>query len=131
MLRANAGLRAHGRHDNPSARRRATGSSVGAKENRRRAAPNAARRCSDSGASAADQRVIDNKHDNRTNHGDQDAVEVDTRHAGHSEGLEQIPTGNRSNDAQYDIEYKPFAGLVDNFACNETGYQSEHDPRNE
>jgi len=72
--------------------------------------------------------MIDEQHDNRARNSHQNAVEIQTGYAGHTEGIEQPSANHRTNDTEDDVDYQAIAGLVDEFAGNESRYESENYP---
>jgi len=83
----------------------------------------------DAGAGAAScNRVIDDQDDDGTNDGYKDAVEVDASHANVTEGVEQPAAEDGAKDPKNDVHDDALAGLVDDFAGDETRDQPKNNP---
>src|SRR5437764_6314971 len=81
-----------------------------------------------SGRAAAKDRVIDHQHDNRTDDRDNHAVKIEPADALGADQAEQKTADQRPDNAEHDIEKKAFAGLVDDFAADPPGDQTEDEP---
>jgi hypothetical protein len=73
-------------------------------------------------------RVINNDHYDRPDHGDDQAVNVESRHAGLAEEVEDVPSHNGADDPQDNVENNPLAGLVHDLAANKACNQTQDDP---
>src|SRR5581483_1986886 len=73
-------------------------------------------------------RAIDEKHDDRADHRDEQAPEVEAGDALMADQAEQESADQRADHAEGDVHQKAFAGLVDDFAGDESGDESENDP---
>src|SRR5690348_10964217 len=80
---------------------------------------------------AGKQQVVDDQEHDRANHGDPQAVEVESGHSGHAEPAEQPAADHGANDAEHDVQEKSFARFVDDLAGDESGDESENDPGDE
>src|SRR5437868_2443881 len=81
-----------------------------------------------SGRAAAEDRVIDDQHDDRADDRDKQAVEVEPADALGAEQAEQETADQRADNAKHDIQKKAFAGLIDDLAADPAGDQAEDDP---
>jgi signal transduction histidine kinase len=86
----------------------------------------------DSGASvtkAAKHRMVDEQHQGSPDDRDDGAIDVEPAGPRHSEEPEQPPTDDRANDSKQNVDDDPLASAVYDLAGNETGNESENDPR--
>jgi hypothetical protein len=65
----------------------------------------------------------------RSNYRDQQAVQIQTGHAGMPKRIEQPSAYHGADDSQYEVEHQSFAALVYNFASDESSQKSQDDPR--
>ena len=75
--------------------------------------------------------VIDEQKDHSADYGHKYAVEVDTSNAGFSERLKHPAAEDCADNAKQDIENDSFTAVVHQVAGDETGDQSQEDPREE
>jgi hypothetical protein len=81
------------------------------------------------GEVTASNYVISNQEQYCANHGHKEAIDIQARHAGSSESVEEKAADHSADNPQDNVENNAFAGLVYEFAANEAGYQAEDDPR--
>ena len=74
--------------------------------------------------------MVDDQHDNRANHGNKHAVEVETGNPSGAELREQKAAYNGTDNAKDDVEDQTFAGLIHDLAGDEPGDQTQHQPPN-
>jgi hypothetical protein len=79
---------------------------------------------------AAEQCVIDDEENHGTDDGNHNAVDIQASHSHHPEELKQISPYDRTDDAEQDIQYQAFAGLIHKFAPNKSCDQAEYNPGN-
>src|SRR5438874_296472 len=79
---------------------------------------------------AAEQSVIEHKHNNGADHGKEHAVEIETGNPARPDRGEHNPANDRANDAEYDIEEKALAGFVDDLASYKAGNETQDNPAN-
>jgi hypothetical protein len=73
--------------------------------------------------------VIRNKKEHCPNHCHEKAIDIQARHSGSFESVEEEAADYSANDPQDNVENNAFAGFIDQFAANEAGQQSQDDPR--
>jgi hypothetical protein len=72
--------------------------------------------------------VIDQKHDDRADDGDDDAVEIEAGYSlSTSQGKQKSPD-HRADDAEHNVQNHTLAGFVDDLASDEASNQAEDDP---
>src|SRR3954468_12581111 len=76
----------------------------------------------------AGQEMVDDQHDDGTDHRHEHAVDVEAGHARRPELVEQKAADHRADDAEDDVEQQALALAVDDLAGDEAGDQTEHDP---
>jgi hypothetical protein len=69
--------------------------------------------------------VVDEKHNDRPNDGDEHAVDVQTSDWSRAHQGEEKAADDGTDYAEHYVKEQPLAGLVDDFARNEAGDQSE------
>jgi hypothetical protein len=84
-----------------------------------------------SDASAFYGSVIDEQHDDRTDHCDEHTVEIKSGNSGSPDHAKDKAANNRSDYPENDIENHTLARFVDNFARDETSYQTQDQPTND
>lgn len=72
--------------------------------------------------------MIEDQHDDCSDHGDQQAVQIQACNTGGSEEAKHKAADDCANDAQDDIHEDSLAMLVDDLAGKESGNESENDP---
>jgi len=77
----------------------------------------------------AEQRVIDGEEHNGAERRDDDAIEIESGHAAHSEDVEEPTADNCSADPKQNVQDDALAGPIDDFAGNEAGNEPNDDPR--
>jgi hypothetical protein len=73
--------------------------------------------------------VIRNQKEHRPNHCHEKAIDIQARHSGSSESVEEEAADYSANDPQDNVKNNAFAGFIDQFAANEAGQQPQNDPR--
>jgi hypothetical protein len=73
--------------------------------------------------------VIANQDYDCANDGNAEAVDIDAGHAVGSEETEKPSSDDGTDDPQDDIEEETFSRFVDDLASDETGNQTQHNPR--
>src|SRR5579864_82689 len=73
--------------------------------------------------------VVGNQDYDCSNDGHAEAVDVDAGHAVGSEETEEPSSDDGTDDSQNDVEEETFPRLVDDLASDETGNQTQHNPR--
>jgi hypothetical protein len=81
------------------------------------------RKCSD-----ASDCVPHDQDNHRTDHCDQQAVEIETGHSHVPELIEQPAAYDCAYDSENDIQQHPFAALVHDFAADEPCQKTENKP---
>lgn len=79
------------------------------------------------GASTADGVIAPQNYD-RTDHGDDQAVDIEPGDTGSTEGAEDHTTDNRSDYAEHDIHQEALTTLINDFAADEAGDDTEDNP---
>jgi hypothetical protein len=72
--------------------------------------------------------MIKNKYDDRSHDGDKHAINIEPGYTAGAERRENESSNERPDDTKDYIEKKSFPCLVDDFAADESGDQSEDDP---
>jgi hypothetical protein len=72
--------------------------------------------------------VIDEQHDDRTDDGDEHAVDIQPRDGCGTEKAEKKSPNNGARDTEYHIENQAFTSLIYNPARYESGNKTEDDP---
>src|SRR5581483_5207099 len=72
-------------------------------------------------ATTAGEGVVDGQHDDRAQHGDQHAVNVEPGDAMKAEGMGDEPADDGADDPQQNVAEHPFTLPVDQQAGDETG----------
>src|ERR1700712_564966 len=72
--------------------------------------------------------MVDEQDNNSTNHGNQQAVQVQSIHPAGAEQAEQETADYSSNDTEYDVEQNAFSRPVHQLAADEASDESENDP---
>jgi len=72
--------------------------------------------------------MVDNQDDYRTEHGDQQTVQIQSGYNDHPESIEQPAADYSSHHAQANVEKQTFTGFVDELASNEAGDETQNDP---
>src|SRR6516225_1777889 len=72
--------------------------------------------------------IVEQKHHDRTGNRDKHTVEVQSRNAFFPKEAEQISPYNRAYDSKGDVEPETLTLPVDDFASNESRYQTKNDP---
>jgi len=80
------------------------------------------------GLSATGGGVIDEQYDDRTDDGDDHAVDIQPRDGCGTEKAEEKSSNYGSHDTEYHIQNQTFTSLIDNPACNEAGNKTEYNP---
>jgi len=81
-----------------------------------------------SGGTASDG-VVEHQNNDRSNHCDEQAIQVHARDSVRSKHSEKVTTDQRANNSQNYIEKYTLAGFVYKFAPQEPGNQAQHNPR--
>ena len=77
----------------------------------------------------ANESVVYDQHNHRTNHSDKHAVNVESSHAGMTESVEKPTSNYRPDDTEDDIQENAFTSLIDQFTGDESADQSQYQPR--
>ena len=80
-------------------------------------------------ATATRYSVIDQQHHNRADDRDNHAVNIQTCHSRCSEQIKQKSANKSANDSKRNVEPKALALPIDDLAADETGDETENDPR--
>jgi hypothetical protein len=78
---------------------------------------------------SADNRVVDNQHDDRADNGDDYAGDIETGDATVAQGGKQEATDESADDPKDDIQDHTLTGLIDNPARDVTRDEAEDQPR--
>ena len=78
--------------------------------------------------SASYQAVVNEQHDHRTHHRNQNAIEIDTRNTGSAHHRKKIPAHDGAHDSQDDIEKEAFSCFVHQLTGDKAGQQTQYDP---
>jgi hypothetical protein len=73
--------------------------------------------------------VVSNQQDHRSDHSDQQAVQVPSVNPGSAEDVEEPASSDSADDPRKDIEDPALALFIDNLAPDETSEQTEHNSR--
>jgi hypothetical protein len=73
--------------------------------------------------------VIPNQKEHCPNHCHQKAIDIQARHSGSSESVEEEAPDYSAHDPQDNVEKNAFAGFVDQFATDEASEQAQNHPR--
>jgi hypothetical protein len=77
---------------------------------------------------APEKGVVNDEKNNGPNDRDQQAVEIEPCHAGHTEAIEQPTAYYRADDAEKNVYDETVALLVDQFARDKARDQTQDDP---
>ena len=72
--------------------------------------------------------MIYDQHYDRSDHCDQQTVEIQPGDARDSEETREISPDDRSHDSQNDVQDEAFASFIHDLASNKSRYQSQYDP---
>jgi hypothetical protein len=72
----------------------------------------------------SENHVVDHKHDDGADDGDQQAINIEAGYANGSKGVEQETTYDSAHYAEYDVKNETFPCPVDNFAADKASDQS-------
>ena len=74
------------------------------------------------------KRVIDDEHDDRSDDGDEQTVNVEARYSMSTHKTENPATDYRSYDPQYDVQENAFTSLIHNLAADKPCDQAQDNP---
>jgi hypothetical protein len=80
-------------------------------------------------SAAANESVVYDQHNHRTNHSDKHAVNVESSHARVTERVKKPTSNDRPDDTEDNIQQNTFTTLIDQFTGDESGDQSQYKPR--
>ena len=70
-------------------------------------------------------RMVDDQANDRSEHGDEQAVKIETADPGMPEEAEEPTADNGADNAEQDVEEQTFAATIDQLAADEAGNQPE------
>ena len=73
--------------------------------------------------------VIRNQKEHGPNHCHEKAIDIQARHSGSPEQVEEEAPDYSTHDSQDNVENNTFAGFIDDFASSEASDQAQDDPR--
>jgi len=77
----------------------------------------------------AKKSVVYDQHNHRTNYSDEHAVNVESGHARVTESVKKPTSNDSPDDPEGNIQQKTFTTLIDQFTGDESGDQSQYQPR--